>query len=840
MIEQKLFINDLEVDLNENVVFPITYSQSDAKNPNKRKRNASKTVVLPGTSKNNSFFASAWNLSISDIFGLNGFEFNPTLRYPCYVLKNGKKIFLGSINLRRITILNGVNSFHVVLFSEITNLFESLSNLLVSELGWGEYDHILNVTNIRNSWTAPTGSGYVYPLIDYGFTDDLLRYKTNEIYPFVYMVEVIKKCFQLSNFTVVGDWIDEPIINRIIWGYGGGKKLIFSDADIEASEVLLLIDNIGLAIHGGHPTTGDSENRYYDYILNIPVTDPNDEITIVEIDDDLNQFDPITGYLTVANSGDYRLNLTGIFNFLYQFPFLFSLPTTKNFSIKIYFRVFKNFSIIGQQVFTIEESVISGTAILTLALSLDISVVSSDVLSFDYVVDTFGTKMSVDGTSSLGGTPVMNFNLNLNDGFSILFSSIDGDTIDGDTMTLSRFLPNMKASDFLKDCFNMFNLYFSDPNENGEVVLEPAEKYFKGTDEADNYTDKLDRSKIIDIMPAANIEGKTYSFRWADDLDYYKSKYLEYYGENYGNNDYNVTSTFKKQNVIYQLKIAQSCPVQVSDSIIIPRIINLNETTLVSEPYKGKPRMFIYNGVKACDLWRLQNSDTGELTNNFTYPQAHHLDDLDSPTFDLNFGVPIRVFYIADAYTTNNLFSKHHVDFIRELTSIDSSVLTAYFKLDEHDLYTNFMRTLCNVNGVMYRKNLIKDFRVDALETTKVELIKVIRPRTSEVFEISMPEIELPDLDSVESFTSDIIVSDEISSYFVDSSNSNIIISLDDNKLRKGKEFVIKKIDNSQNNVQIQTVNQGIFIDGLVGKNLVNQYEFIRIKWDGNNFNIVG
>ncbi len=90
----QLFINNVEIDIAEGIDFPLTFSQSDAKSPQKRKRNSSKSINLPGTKKNNRFFMSAWDLSISDVRGDSlGFDFDPTLKYPARVLRNGKEIF---------------------------------------------------------------------------------------------------------------------------------------------------------------------------------------------------------------------------------------------------------------------------------------------------------------------------------------------------------------------------------------------------------------------------------------------------------------------------------------------------------------------------------------------------------------------------------------------------------------------------------------------------------------------------------------------------------------------------------------------------------------------------
>ena len=103
----------------------------------------------------------------------------------------------------------------------------------------------------------------------------------------------------------------------------------------------------------------------------------------------------------------------------------------------------------------------------------------------------------------------------------------------------------------------------------------------------------------------------------------------------------------------------------------------------------------------------------------------HHCDNITTPTFDLNFGVPIEVYYTATQFTNNNIFGSLYETQIRELTSVDSKFLTAYFKIDSNDLQGDFMSRLVNIKGSVFRKNLISDYDSTGYETTKVELIKV-------------------------------------------------------------------------------------------------------------------
>ncbi len=68
----------------------------------------------------------------------------------------------------------------------------------------------------------------------------------------------------------------------------------------------------------------------------------------------------------------------------------------------------------------------------------------------------------------------------------------------------------------------------------------------------------------------------------------------------------------------------------------------------------------------------------------------------------------------------------------------------------------------------------------------------------------------------------------------VDASTSEITITLPKSALI-GKQFVIKKIDNSSNAVNI-VIDSNTYIDGSLSCTLNNQYDFIRVIYDGNNY----
>lgn len=728
----QLFINNKEIDINESIDIPLTFSQADAKNPEKRKRNFSKTIKIPGTKRNNLFFQSAYNLHISDVYGdLIGFDFDPTLRYPARVLRNGKPIFIGSASLVKAVTKLKQNEFHVNLFSNIVDLFQALGDIKVSELGWSVYDHTLNVTNIENSWTAAVGSGYWYPYIQYGYSQNPLRIKTNQLRPFVYVKEIVEKCFDYAGLSISGSFFDVDPLNKLTWGTSGGNLVTIDST--EANNRLVSFTGTGTDQFDVPVSSVDLDGAFFWSVFEserVYQFSDNTYISIVEVQDTLSQMDESTGFIVAANSGTYSVDFTNQVRCIYQA--VGAVAGDKIYEIDLIARVLVNGAVINTNTFSIYDTAAGGTGAVALNLSQELVLSAGDLVQLDYKVVTKAKFKNTSGTLRVDFDVISS---------TMIMTAVQTDLVDGDTVSVASFLPDMKARDFLNDLITMFNLYVSDPDQDGTVVLLPEGDYFYDTDDVDNWTDKLDRGSEIEIVSGVNIEGKNYRFRWAEDRDYYKQLYFDTEGHDYGDYLYEVPSTFKKGDKVYQVGSAQSCPVQIElTDIIIPHIFEMDEATGVVKPHKGKPRFFFNNGTTATTTgWILINSDTAAETTEAVYPQAHHLDDITAPAYDLNFGVPEYVFYDADAYTANNLCNQYHLPFIRQLTGRDSKLVTAWFKLDESDLYENFMRRLALIDGVVYRKNLVSDYLANSEKLVKCELLRILEGRS----------VNIPGLDNV-------------------------------------------------------------------------------------------
>ena len=724
-----LYINNEQVDLDSEIPMPISFSIGDFKNPENRKRSVSKTITVPGTQNNKRIFSNAYELSLTNELGNLGFNFNTNAKVGARYLRNGVPIFSGLVRLLNVKISKGVYSFEIVLFSDIVNMIKEMNDINVSELDWSEYNHTLNVANVSNSWDTsvmkngtatsnytagkPDGFGYWYPIIDFAYNNiSNTTINIENLVPYLYVKETFEKCFENIGYTLDSDFLNEDMIKALTWGFGGGEKEMITAPDVADRQVKYNFDaNI--------VTQFNPIGSLSSYSSIIQKTYPLVNFTPTSVADSYLQFNIGTGEITCMRTGRYNLNLD--FDTLVSYNI--TSGTASGFS-QIRTIVKKN----GRQVGIAGSFYSLSNTPTTYSLNADtiLDLNAGDIVSVEYLV-------SNNFSSSAYFT--YETTIDLNNAFNLDMTSVQGSYKLNTFFGINRFIPKMKCGEFVKGIINMFNLYVSEPDEDGVVKIEPLSQFYQGEE---NWTELLDYSRDINIEPSVNKSAKSFDFKFAKDEDFFNKDYFDTFGVNYGDYKYISDNEYNTKEITFQLPFAQSVPTEITSGYVIPNITQVDNGT--PKPYKGKARIFFNNGLKAMGGFSL-NTGTNlapTLTSYSSYPQAHHsYGNITNPTFDLNFSKPEEVKYNYTRFSNNNIFNKYQRINILEQTSIDGKVLKAYFNLDSDNLMD--FRKLVNINGVLYRKNLIDNFDANGNETTKVELYKVLE--TTEVY-ITEPRIE--------------------------------------------------------------------------------------------------
>lgn len=752
----ELYINGFLVDLDQNPVFPLTFSVIELTDLSKRSGAKSKTITLPGTSRNCALLNSIFVLDNAQAISANQsnyIDFDPTIKATAFVYQNGLLQFNGICQLLSCIYSNNSWSFEVALISDMRDYIAEMSKVKLNELDFSEYTHNLTVANVQDTWngfnkingsTTPVkgggawfdNAGYYYGLIEYGY--DRINQTTwalNQLPLQVFTYQILKKLFAKVGLTWSSDFLDSELFRRQALAYQGGDipSISPAQADNESAYNDEVANPSGFIIVGnrlGNVNIYDNMG-VPEYVYSFGVAVYSDNIDGAIVQDNLSQIVNLSPLkFKCLSNGLYSVNYYGRHVIDLTIDVGSANLTQLTGSYKLNLEIFKNGAIYSnEQIYT---GPITSTS-LTQSFSVDFNY-SRPVNAL--VNDEFTTVVKL--TMSFTGFDLDAYFFNDIYSYNVTVSTIDTridyakqiqELTPGASVYLSALLPDMTGSDFFNGLCKIFNLLVS-PSKNDPTVLkiEPLIEYYKSPNEALQWTAKIDESKDIEVVPSINFASKNYSFRFADSDDYYNVLYFNNFGEQYGSFLLEAQNEYGKDNTVYQLPFAQKvlANIPINDTtftdLITPQCWVIGSDGNVS-PKQGKP-FIVQIGELRNVGFRIVNEFNAVVT--FTdYPYVGHVDSIDAPTFDLNFGVPKVLYWAGALFTQNNLYP-YHEQFIKEIISRFGKLLKCSINLSSTDIFSLDFQYLINIGGVVYRLQKISDYNTSNDESTKVELLKYI------------------------------------------------------------------------------------------------------------------
>jgi len=740
----ELFINDRLVDLDQNIPFPLTFNISDIKDLSARKGNKSKTITLPGTRRNYELMLSVFTLSTIDKISddqSDFIDFDPSIKATARYYQNGLLEFNGVAQLMECKLNNGVWSFDVTLVSDTIDYISRLAKIKVNELGWSEYNHAMTLLNQQNSWSglieingSPAyvynspdwdGRGYYYGLIDYGYTRPTpSTFGVEHIPPQVFVYEILEKAFAYAGIKWSSEFLESQRFKRLLLAYPGGD-LPTIDASQSNNDSSFTTEQNNA---GGTVITGTTQNYGSGvWFLN-----------------DLTLFDDYDGSVNQDNLG--QIQTTAPLQFVSATEGLFTVNYVGDHDItwttggtvmygnyKVQLIIFKNNIAISADL--IYEGVLEGNSsgyslTYTFDYSRQINMLINDTLTFRLAYQLIEPQV-IGGATGLQGitTDIVSNTADLN-------ITRDTQTLSaGGTVQLSAFLPDMTCDVFLKGLITAFNLYIKPATASPSYLeIEPLADFYNASGDALDWSALVDRSKEITVTPTINFSSKNYKFNFEEDDDYWNTRYTDDVQKQYGQFLVQSQSQFAVDDTEFKLPFSQKLLARIPEDspssytdLIVPRTfqVKFNEDgTSLIEKKKGKPFIVQLGGLRAGD-WTHRAED-GSPSSESSYPYVGHLDSLDSPSFDFNFGVPDYVFWATSTYTTNNLYM-YHERFIKELVSRFGKQLTCSAMLAPEHINSLDFRNLINIDGVVYRLQKVSDYDSGKNTSTQIELIRIIQ-----------------------------------------------------------------------------------------------------------------
>lgn len=707
----EILIEGSRLDLFEDLGAELNYAIDDIKDFSSRNTNYSKTITLPGNANNNKIFghiynfASANNYYISDPNSPNvGYNFDPSKQASCKIFVNKLQVFKGVLRLLEIKINNGTIEYECAVFGELGGFASAIGNSLLEDLDtFNSYDQAWNADNVVNSWTASgvaSGIGIVYPLIDYGQvkvnTDD---YHLNAFRPAFFVKEMIDGIIADSGYTYESAFFETPYF----------KSLIIPNNKAELEQLRKDLLNVT----GAYTVTTGSETVRFSTISNLSLfTNTNDSDFT---------FTGTTGTLgKLSIIGAPYLNRVGSFTLsVYQD------------ATELYTETFDGNT--DYQQFPIDWLI-------------DVSLDNGDILSIN------ATFTSLESDCELA--PNLTFQ------FISDYPQVAPATLNA-TLSMKNLIPKgIQQKDFFASICRMFNLYvFEDVNESKKLLIEPFIEFYRTgagflklndlgelllhgesgdttgllllsdpiADSID-WSNKVDYSKEVSLKPMSELNSRYYDFVYTEDSDYYNETYFQKYNESYADRKEDTKFQFASDRTEVSIIFSPSLLVQRSgDDKLCASLFKIENDVEVSMDTNIRIMQFAY--VEGVNSWMIKDviGSNGNLHTGTTYGYAGHLDNPEIPTNDLNFGVPNQVYFtIASPYPTANLFTAFWGDYLAEITSKDSKLLSCYLYLTNADIYSLDFAQLIYIDGALWRLNKIIDFNPTIPKTTQVELLRVI------------------------------------------------------------------------------------------------------------------
>ena len=554
----------------------------------------------------------------------------------------------------------------------------------------------------------PNGTGYYYPLIDYGnVSDNKQDYNYRAFRPALFVYEYLDKIIQGAGYTWESRFFETPFFRRLIVPH--------NQNDITILESDLFKGNIGNSIsveYWGNPVTQNddlivskiygqgfttTDQKIYTYIGASPVT-------------------LIISYtINIAVTRDPLPNKP--FNWIASFTFL----KNGNFITDL-----NNILIPHTQ----ESFSGNGVANQSKTFSFRVSLNTNDtieILADASITDTIQYSPGVEFLGTFGFSGLLHMQSTTPVAVPIIY---------GNTLEVNRCIPkNILQKDFFASILKLFYLMVTeDKFRRNHLVIEPWTWFYNlNTFDFYDWTDKIDRSQPIRIKPMSEANARYYELKYKQDNDYYNELYRKAYNENYGNVRFDNELEFSKDSESSEVIFSPTPLVGYGELFNTPidkvvstifkwdgKVVGENEERITSNIRIMQKKVFA-----EMDEWLILDDSNNTIASTTDFPYAGHFDDPFTPTSDLNFGATRQLYYqLTNPTTANNLFNTFYSSYLAEITDKDSRLVTAKIKLNELDIfYLDFSRFVW-IEGVLYRLQRIVDYVPNEICT--VELLRCI------------------------------------------------------------------------------------------------------------------
>lgn len=676
MIRTEIYIENNKLDLLEDIATDFTYVIDDIADFGSKNTSFSKTIRLAGSATNNRIFGFVFDLNNANFTDNNlpnvNYNFNASKSAKCRIFVDNVQVFKGILRILEIKVHGAEIVYECAVFGELSGLMNSIGNARLEDLDFSAYNHTYNVANISASWDAPKGSGYYYPLIDYGeVSTNKIDFQYKAFRPALYVKEYIDKIFSMAGYTYEADIFNTDYFKRLVIPHNQ-KEL--STIQLQQLQLNALTKTY----------SGNGSNIFLEFSsILLGNFSPNAGNTLYTYSSST----PITTNIQVTIGGQYSLGSTA------------------------YLKLYKNSEELGTYYIGGGYGYHYFTASITAS---NVTFNNGDILSVQFYMSGGGnySLLTTNGSVLVEATTALPVPISY-----------------GENVLMANAVPKgIFQKDFLLSICKMYNLYiYDDIYNSNHVIIKPYIDFYNlDVNTFLDYSGIIDRSEEMSIKPMSELNARYYQYKFKSDNDFYNENYRKRYNEGYGDRIYDTEFEFAKETESTEVIFSASVLYRASGTDkVYPAIYKLSSNNTKEDKMDSNIRIMQVKKITGVGSWSILNGSTilGSYT---SYGYAGHLDDPYNPTNDINFGVPKELQFTATTYPTTNLFNAFHSNYIAEITDKNSKLLTCKLYLKPNDIYNLDFSRLIYIDGALFRLNSIQSFNPMQYQTTTATFLKVI------------------------------------------------------------------------------------------------------------------
>ena len=607
----RIFLENQELDVNEGFTNQITYAVDDLKNLDSKSTAYSKTIVLPGTNKNNDLLGNIFeihnaNFTIPGSTNI-GYNFNATVSAKVRVEVNGIQVIKGVLRLMEIIIDGSHIEYEVVIFGELGGLYSKLGGKKLEDIDFSEYNHDYNYTYISTSWNGfiPYSGAMSYvgnKLIIFGIKDYNIKVGQT-IYIFFSGANngahVVTSYFynhqtNQAVITIASAWPSQASYSTAGiyfqgFGYGyyyplidyGMVSLDKIDYDVKAYRPAIHVKEAidRMITNAGYTWESNFFNTAIFESLIIPNNQKEFQTLKTRIFTGLTQSFSFDGSVTSTNVTNTAI-LAGVttsddITYIYTgAPGLFNINYNVTFNTRMQ-RIIPFSYTKGYKIFLFKTSGASTTVLYSSPVytQYDYRGVYDSSYYFNADVDVnFNFYIS---NVELQTSDELYFTIYSDDILPVTASSTSPNTtitIDSvapimlpivvdDPVILNTCIPqNILQKDLFTSVMKMFNLMvIEDKLVEKKLIIEPYIDFYE-TDPSTyiDWTYKIDRSNPIRIKPMSEANARVYKMNYKNDNDFYNENYNKKFNEGYSSLTYDNLLEFSKETSTTEILFAST------------------------------------------------------------------------------------------------------------------------------------------------------------------------------------------------------------------------------------------------------------------------------------------